>query len=164
MSELLLGIDIGTSSTKGVLARADGEVVAIAESISYELTPANVADVSLTEELLAEAKLASSTPRAPALRLRRRSRLPQRRTEGSLSRGGRPFGHRAIRAAMRGKAAHRDRLLELEAGVRSRRDVGYHAGGIGHRDRGQDLRLHLYAFLVNRLLDRPQGRIKELWA
>jgi xylulokinase len=31
MSELLLGIDIGTSSTKGVLARPDGEVVAAAE-------------------------------------------------------------------------------------------------------------------------------------
>jgi xylulokinase len=28
MSELLLGVDIGTSSTKGVLARPDGEVVA----------------------------------------------------------------------------------------------------------------------------------------
>ena len=31
MSELLLGVDIGTSSAKGVLARPDGEVVAIAE-------------------------------------------------------------------------------------------------------------------------------------
>lgn len=31
MSELLLGIDIGTASTKGVLARPDGEVVATAE-------------------------------------------------------------------------------------------------------------------------------------
>ena len=30
MSELLLGIDIGTSSTKGVLARPDGEVLATA--------------------------------------------------------------------------------------------------------------------------------------
>jgi sugar (pentulose or hexulose) kinase len=28
MSELLLGVDIGTSSTKGVLARPDSEVVA----------------------------------------------------------------------------------------------------------------------------------------
>ncbi|MFL6058646.1 MAG: FGGY family carbohydrate kinase, partial [Rubrobacteraceae bacterium] len=31
VSELLLGIDIGTSSTKGVLARPEGEVVATAE-------------------------------------------------------------------------------------------------------------------------------------
>lgn len=31
MSELLLGVDIGTSSSKGVLARPDGEVVATAE-------------------------------------------------------------------------------------------------------------------------------------
>lgn len=31
MSELLLGVDIGTSSLKGVLARPDGEVVATAE-------------------------------------------------------------------------------------------------------------------------------------
>ena len=31
MSELLLGVDIGTSSSKGVLARPNGEVVAMAE-------------------------------------------------------------------------------------------------------------------------------------
>lgn len=31
MSELLLGVDIGTASTKGVLARPDGEIVATAE-------------------------------------------------------------------------------------------------------------------------------------
>jgi xylulokinase len=31
MSELLLGVDVGTSSTKGVLARPDGEVVATAQ-------------------------------------------------------------------------------------------------------------------------------------
>ena len=30
MSELLLGVDVGTSSTKGVLARPDGEVHASA--------------------------------------------------------------------------------------------------------------------------------------
>ena len=29
--ELLLGVDVGTSSTKGVLARPDGEVIATAE-------------------------------------------------------------------------------------------------------------------------------------
>jgi xylulokinase len=31
VSELLLGVDIGTSSSKGVLSRPDGEVVAAAE-------------------------------------------------------------------------------------------------------------------------------------
>ncbi|MBA2618427.1 MAG: sugar kinase, partial [Rubrobacter sp.] len=31
MSGLLLGVDVGTASTKGVLARPDGEVVATAE-------------------------------------------------------------------------------------------------------------------------------------
>lgn len=31
MSELLLGVDIGTSSSKGVLARPDGEIIAVAE-------------------------------------------------------------------------------------------------------------------------------------
>ncbi len=31
MSELLLGVDIGTSSSKGVLSRPDGEVVATAQ-------------------------------------------------------------------------------------------------------------------------------------
>ena len=31
MSELLLGVDIGTASAKGVLARPDGEIVATVE-------------------------------------------------------------------------------------------------------------------------------------
>jgi len=31
VSELLMGVDLGTSSSKGVLARPDGEVVATAE-------------------------------------------------------------------------------------------------------------------------------------
>jgi xylulokinase len=31
VSGLLLGVDVGTSSTKGVLARPDGEVLATAE-------------------------------------------------------------------------------------------------------------------------------------
>lgn len=30
--------------------------------------------------------------------------------------------------------------------------------------RGEDLCAYTYAFLVNRLLGRPQGHIKELWA
>lgn len=38
MSELLLGVDIGTSSSKGVLARPDGEVVATAER-PHEISP-----------------------------------------------------------------------------------------------------------------------------
>lgn len=33
MSGLLLGVDIGTASAKGVLARPDGEVVATAERL-----------------------------------------------------------------------------------------------------------------------------------
>ena len=39
MSELVLGIDIGTSSSKGVLARPDGEVVAVAERDHRLLLP-----------------------------------------------------------------------------------------------------------------------------
>jgi xylulokinase len=36
MSDLLLGIDIGTSSSKGVLARPNGEVLATAERALIE--------------------------------------------------------------------------------------------------------------------------------
>lgn len=38
-SELLLGLDVGTSSTKGVLARLDGEVVASAERFHRVSSP-----------------------------------------------------------------------------------------------------------------------------
>lgn len=36
--------------------------------------------------------------------------------------------------------------------------------GAGHQDRGKGDGLHLRGFYINRVLGRPQGHIKELWA
>jgi hypothetical protein len=56
------------------------------------------------------------------------------------------FSDRALQVAMWRQPARRDRYLELEAGVKSWRDVGYHTGGTGDEDRDKDLRLHLCVF------------------
>jgi hypothetical protein len=61
-----------------------------------------------------------------------------------------------------GKAAHRDRHLKLEAGVLG---LGETLVGLASRIAAKICAYTTYAFfLVNRRLDRPQGRIKELWA
>jgi len=73
------------------------------------------------------------------------------------------FSDRARQVAMWRQPARRDRYLELEAGVKSWRDVGYHAGGTGDEDRDK-ICAYTYALSVNRRLDRPQGRIRELWS
>jgi hypothetical protein len=127
--------------------------------VSYELTPANVADVSLTEELIAEAALGDGVVR---------------RLLGDLA-----YRSEELREAL----AEVDILLVTEPSER-RRGVRQHieialsslkrAFGLGETLATTLVRLairittkicaYTYAFLVNRRLDRPQGRIKELWA
>src|SRR3954471_16069943 len=63
--------------------------------LSYDLTPANIADVSLTEELLAKAALGDGVAR----RLLGTWPTEARGVEGGLGRGGHPSGDGAIRAA-----------------------------------------------------------------
>jgi hypothetical protein len=36
--------------------------------------------------------------------------------------------------------------------------------GLAHQDLKAKIAAYNYAFLLNRMLGRPQGRIKELWA
>src|SRR5215211_1974568 len=107
--------------------------------LSYELTPANVADVSLTEELINEAALGDGVAR----RLLGGSGLPKRGVEGGPGRDRHPFADGAIRAAAWAQAASGDRHLQPEEGVRPERDFGYHPRGAGRQDRGQDSSLHL---------------------
>jgi len=71
--------------------------------ISDELTPANVADVSLTEELVAEAAGSGSGSGEEALG---RAGLPKRGSEGGPGRGWHPLGYRALGTAAWGAAAH----------------------------------------------------------
>lgn len=127
--------------------------------ISYELTPANVAEVGLTAELLAEANLG-----------------------GELAR--RVFGDLAYRSeSLEDSLAEAGVLLvteraERRRGVRQRIEIAFaslkRVFGLGETLAttltGLATRIvakitaYTYAFVVNRRLGRPQGRIKELWA
>ncbi len=127
--------------------------------ISYELTPANVADISLTEELIAEAALGEGVAR---------------RLLGDLA-----YSSEQLREALAGVGI----LLTTERAER-RRGVRQHIEialsslkrvfGLGETLAttliGLATRIaakicaYTYAFLVNRVLGRPQGHIKELWA
>src|SRR5918992_3337133 len=126
--------------------------------LCYELTPANVADISLTEELINEADLGEGVAR---------------RLLGDLA-----YSSEDLREAL----AEVGILLATERAER-RRGVRQHIEialsslkrvfGLGETLAttlvGLATRIaakicaYTYAFLVNRLLDRPQGHIKELW-
>jgi hypothetical protein len=72
--------------------------------------------------------------------------------------------YRASRATARSEAADRDSSFEPQAGLRFGRDFGYHPRGAGHQDLKAKICAYTYAFYINRMLDRPQAKIKELWA
>jgi hypothetical protein len=127
--------------------------------VYYELTPANVADVSLAEELLAEAALDDGVAR-------------------------RLFGDLAYRSeALKEALAEVDILLmaepsERRRGVRQRVEISISSlkrvfglgetlattlVGLATRIAAK-IAAYTYAFAVNRTLGRPQGRFKKLWA
>jgi hypothetical protein len=127
--------------------------------LSYELTPANVADVSLTEELINEAALGDGVAR---------------RLLGDLA-----YRSEGLKEAL----AEVDILLvtepsERRRGLRQRVEIAISSlkrvFGLGETLAttlvGLATRIvakiaaYTYAFAVNRMLGRPQGRIKELWA
>ena len=128
--------------------------------LSYELTAANAADVLLVRELLAEANL----------------------EEGGVAR--RLFGDLAYRSGALGEElAKRGVLLRAERAdrrpkVRQQVEVCFAAlkrvfgmgetlattlAGLVTRVAAK-VSAYTYGLYVNRLLGRPQGRIKELWA
>jgi hypothetical protein len=127
--------------------------------LCYELTPANIADVSLAEELLAEAALGHGVAR---------------RLLGDLA-----YRSEALKEAL----AEVDILLlaepsERRRGLRQRVEISISSlkrvfglgetlattlVGLASRIAAK-IAAYTYAFAVNRTLGRPQGRIKELWA
>jgi hypothetical protein len=127
--------------------------------IAYELTPANVADISLTEELIAEARLGDGVAR---------------RLLGDLA-----YRSEGLRKALIevGVLLATERS-ERRCGVRQHVEIAISSlkrvFGLGETLAttlvGVATRIaakicaYTYAFLVNRRLDRPQGHIKELWA
>src|SRR5215211_1814473 len=128
--------------------------------ISYELTPANAADLLATEELLAEARLGGEVARKLLGDLAYRSE----RLEEELAESG-------IALVTSEASARRPGLRQqIEIAFSSLKRV-FGLGqtlattlvGLATRIAAK-MTAYTYAFLVNRLLGRPQGRIKELWA
>jgi len=129
--------------------------------ISYELTPANVAEVNLIEELLAEANLSSG---------------------GDLAR--KVFGDLAYQSGRLEEYLAECGILlvteraERRGGVRQQIEITFaslkQVFGLGETLAttlvglatriAAKITAYTYAFVVNRRLGRPQGRIKELWA
>jgi Transposase DDE domain len=127
--------------------------------ISYELTPANVADLSLTEELLNEAALGEEVARKLLGDLAYRSEdLREALAEVGI-----------LLATERSERRHGARQ-HIEIALSSLKRV-FGLGetlattlvGLATRIAAK-IAAYTYAFLVNRRLERPQGRIKELWA
>jgi hypothetical protein len=128
--------------------------------LSYELTPANAAEVSLAEELLAGAGLGGEVVRKLLADLAYESReLEEELAESGI-------------VLVTGEAGAR------RPGVRQQIEICFSSlkrvFGLGETLAttlvGLATRIaakicaYTYAFLVNRALGRPQGRIKELWA
>jgi Transposase DDE domain len=128
--------------------------------ISYELTPANVAEVSLTEELLAEAKLGEEVAR---------------RLLGDLAYRSQELGEELAEA---GIALVSSEASARRPGLRQQIEIAFstlkRVFGLGETLAktlvgfatriAAKITAYTYAFLVNRMMGRPQGRIKELWA
>ena len=127
--------------------------------ISYELPPANVADVSLTEELIDEAALGEEVARKLLGDLAYRSEdLREALAEVGI-----------LLATERSERRHGTRQ-HIEIAISSLKRV-FGLGetlattlvGLATRIAAK-IAAYTYAFLVNRRLDRPQGHIKDLWA
>ena len=126
--------------------------------LCYELTAANVAEVKLTEELLAEAGLGEAVARRLLGDLAYRSESLEEAladcgillvTERSRQGGKRQQVEIAI-ASLKRVFGIGETLATTLVGLVTRIAAKIAA--------------YTYAFLVNRRLGRPQGRIKELWA
>jgi hypothetical protein len=128
--------------------------------ISYELTPANVADASLAEELINGAALGEGAARRLLGDLAYRSEGLREAlaevnillvTEPSERRGGaRQRVEIALSSLKRVFGLLGETLATTLVGLATRIAAKIAA--------------YTYGFYVNRVLGRPQGRIKELWA
>jgi hypothetical protein len=128
--------------------------------ISYELTPANTADLSLTEELIAEADLGEEVARRLLGDLAYRSAELEEElaelgivvvtNEASARRPGVRQQIEITFSSLKRTLGLGETLATTLVGLVTRIAAKMSA--------------YTYAFLINRVLGRPQGRIKELWA
>jgi len=126
--------------------------------LSYELTSANVAEVRLTEELLAEANLGREVVRTVLGDLAYRS--------GPLKSKLAESGVRLVteRAKQHGARQRIEiSLSSLKRVFRLGETLATTLTGLVTRIAAK-VAAYTYAFSINRLLGRPQGQIKDLWA
>jgi IS5 family transposase len=127
--------------------------------ISYELTPANVADISLAQELINEAALGEGVARRLLGDLAYRSEdLREALAEvGILLTTERAERRRGARQHIEIALSSLKRVFGLGETLATT------LVGLATRIAAK-ICAYTYAFLVNRVLRRPQGHIKELWA
>jgi hypothetical protein len=127
--------------------------------LSYELTPANVADVSLAEELLNEAKLGDGVARRLLGDLAYRSKeLKEALAEVGILLSTEPSERRrGVRQRIEIALSSLKRVFGLGETLATT------LVGLATRIAAK-IAAYTYAFLVNRMLGRSQGRIKQLWA
>jgi hypothetical protein len=128
--------------------------------ISYELTPANTADLSLAEELVAEADLGGEVARKLLGDLAYRSgELEEELAELGIAVLTNEASAR--RPAVRQQIEIAFSTLKRTFGLGE--TLATTLVGLATRIAAK-MSAYTYAFLINRVLGRPQGRIKELWA
>jgi hypothetical protein len=127
--------------------------------LSYELTPANVADISLAEELINEAALGDGVARRVLGELAYRSKeLKEALAEVGILLSTEPSERRCgVRQRIEIALSSLKRVFGLGATLATT------LVGLATRIAAK-ICAYTYAFVVNRMLGRPQGRIKELWA
>jgi Transposase DDE domain len=127
--------------------------------LSYELTPANVAEASLAQELLAEAGLEEDLARRLLGDLAHRSR--------ELEEGSAELGILLVTERAKQRRGARQQIEIALASLKRVFGLGETLAktlvGLATRIAAK-IAAYTYAFLVNRFLGRPQGRIKDLWA
>ncbi len=127
--------------------------------ISYELTAANVADISLAEELINEAALEDGVARKLLGDLAYRSEeLREELAEVGILLATEPSERRhGVRQRIEIALSNLKRVFSLGETLATT------MVGLATRIAAK-IAAYTYAFVVNRVLGRPQGHIKELWA
>jgi len=127
--------------------------------LSYELTAANVADVSLSEELINEAALGDGVARRLLADLAYRSEeLRKALAEvGILLATERAERRPGVRQHIEIALSSLKRVFGLGETLATT------LTGLATRIAAK-ICAYTYAFLINRVSGRPQGHIKELWA
>jgi hypothetical protein len=127
--------------------------------VSYELTAASTADVILVEELLDAAQLGDATARRLFGDLAYRSEL----LEDTLTRRGVALATERARRRPVSRQQVEICFATLKGAFGMARTLAKTLTGLATRIAAK-VCAYTYGLYVNRLLGRPQGRIKELWA